>query len=359
MNNNNANRTPNRQPQRPRPSSPSQQNKSGINLSYNTICLVACFALLIVNLKVFSMIVTGNESLDKKIAVTSVSDEEQARINELERLKKDVENNFTPISLTADDTKRGTLILVDAKHEYDFDAVSTLVVDEQAVAIPDSADASYWVKSNYDLLKPEVLAELDRLLSDFAKECNNTDVMIFDTYRSFEDQQRVLNNKITELGEQEGRKIATEPGFSEHHTCLALDLTLFNGTEYSDYDGSGIYKWITDNCYKYGFVIRYPSDKTHITGISYEPWHLRYVGYEHAYYMTQNGLCLEEYVELLSGLSVDENRLQFTCDNGESYTVYSSSVSETEKTVLVPKNGTYTLSGDNNGRIIVSCKSAF
>ncbi len=302
------------------------------------------------------MIVTGNDSLDAKIVVPVISEEEQARLNELERIKNDVQNNYTPVTVTADDTKRGNLILVDATHDYSFDAVSTLVVDEEPISLPDSADASYWVKSNYDLLKPEAHASVDRLLNDFAKENDNTDVMIFDTYRSFEDQQRVLNNKIAELGEEEGRKIATAPGFSEHHTCLALDLTLFNGSEYSDYDGTGIYKWITDNCYKYGFVIRYPADKTHITGISYEPWHLRYVGYEHAYYMAKNGLCLEEYIELVSGLDVNSNRLQFTDDNGEAFLIYSSPVNDTEKTVLVPKSGSYTLSGDNNGRIIVSCK---
>ena len=354
--NNNYNRPPQRpQGQRRQPSSQRPQS-AGINLSYNTICLVICFALLLVNAKVFSMIVTGNESLDAKIVVPVISEEEQQRLNELERIKNDVQNNYTPITVTDDDTKRGNLILVDSTHEYSFDAVSTLVHDEEAVTIPDSADGSYWVKSNYDLLKPEALSALDRLLSDFAKEHNNTDVMIFDTYRSFEDQQRVLTNKIAELGEEEGRKIATAPGFSEHHTCLALDLTLFNGSEYRDYDGNGIYKWITDNCYKYGFVIRYPADKTHITGISYEPWHLRYVGKEHAYYMTKNGLCLEEYIQLLSALSVDENRLQFTDDENSTYLIYSAPVTETEKTVLVPKNGSYTLSGDNNGRIIVSCK---
>ncbi|MBP3580782.1 MAG: M15 family metallopeptidase [Clostridia bacterium] len=334
-------------------------NNTGINISYNTVCLVLCLAFALVNLRVFSLIITSNDTLKAKIAVPVISEEEQRKIDEQERIKKDIEENFITIPVSFDDTRRGNLILVNDTHEYSFDAISTVVADEQAITIPDSSDASYWVKSNYDLLKPNVLENIDRLLCDFAIENNNTDVMILDTFRSYEDQQRVLANKIEQLGEQQGRKIATNPGFSEHHTCLAIDLTLFNGKEYGEYDGQGIYKWITDNCKDYGFVIRYGSDKTDITGIDYEPWHLRYVGNEHAYYMTQNNLCLEEYITLLSQYTVDGQRLKFTDGDGNSYSVYSCVVGEEGGTVHVPRNGSYTLSGDNDGRIIVTCKTSY
>lgn len=333
-------------------------DNGGINISYNTVLLAVCLVLAIVVFKVFSMIITGNESLKEKIYTPAISDSEKQALQQAERIKKDIEENFITVTVSQSDTKRGDLILVDSTHAYDFEAVSTLVPDEEAITIPDSTDASYWVKSNYDLLKPHVLEEIDRLLTDFAQENNNTDVMIFDTYRSYEDQQRVLNSKIEELGEEQGKALATVPGFSEHHTCLAIDLTLFNGTEYAEYDGSGIYEWITDNCHKYGFVIRYPSDKTGLTGITYEPWHLRYVGKAHAYYMKKNNLCLEEYIQLVSTLPVDSKRLSVTTEDGESYSIYSCPVSEDGTYVYVPKNGSYTLSGDNDGRIIVTCKTS-
>lgn len=64
-----------------------------------------------------------------------------------------------------------------------------------------------------------------------------------------------------------------------------------------DFDGTGDYKWFAENGYKYGYVVRFPEDKTQQTGLDYRPWHFRYVGIPHAYYMTQNNLCLEEYVE--------------------------------------------------------------
>lgn len=83
-----------------------------------------------------------------------------------------------------------------------------------------------------------------------------------------------------------------EPGSSEHHTGLAFDITVpgvaFKGTEQAE--------WLAENCWDYGFIIRYASDKEDITGILAEPWHIRYVGTEHSIPMRQQNLCLEEYI---------------------------------------------------------------
>ena len=63
-------------------------------------------------------------------------------------------------------------------------------------------------------------------------------------------------------------------------------------------DASILYKWLKDNSYKYGFILRFPKEKKKITGIIYEPWHFRYVGKEAAAIMKRENLCLEEYVKL-------------------------------------------------------------
>jgi len=85
-----------------------------------------------------------------------------------------------------------------------------------------------------------------------------------------------------------------EPGSSEHHTGLAFDITVpgvaFKGTEQAE--------WLAENCWQYGFIIRYASDKEDVTGILAEPWHIRYVGVEHSLPMQQQNLCLEEYIDL-------------------------------------------------------------
>ena len=88
------------------------------------------------------------------------------------------------------------------------------------------------------------------------------------------------------------RQTVADPGASEHHTGLAFDVTV-PGEQFSNTRQS---LWLAQHCWEYGFIIRYPIDKVNITGISYEPWHIRYVGVEHSIRMRDEGLCLEEYI---------------------------------------------------------------
>ncbi len=107
-----------------------------------------------------------------------------------------------------------------------------------------------------------------------------------------------------EEAEAKTREYYTEPGHSEHHSGLALDILTEEyqrdvytlDDRFAKTDG---YAWLVEHCTEYGFVLRYPEDKTDITQINYEPWHYRYVGTEHAAYMKEHGLCLEEYITLL------------------------------------------------------------
>ncbi len=360
---------------------PSHRNDSGFQFNRNTVAVIVSVLLVILCFRIFSFVIINENPESPNARKTNLfslifsgpdnseggkesggkadgdqKDDSPKSAKELAAI--DIAENYTDITVTKGDVQRGNLILINSTNEYNFDAVTTVVENPVPVTIPDSDDGSYWVKSNlYETLTPEALTAIDALLTDFCAATSKNDVMILDTSRSYEEQQNVLNAKIQQLGEQEGRKIATQPGFSEHHSSLALDLTLFDGTSRHEYDGTGDYSWITGNCYKYGFVIRYPQSKTAVTGITYEPWHLRYVGKEHAFYMTKNNLCLEEYITLLSTLPVDSARLNFTTDTGEQYTVYSAEVTGDSCTIKVPKKGQYTLSGDNQCRIIVSCKN--
>lgn len=119
-------------------------------------------------------------------------------------------------------------------------------------------------------------------------------------YRSGEEQERVLDEKIRAY-ENEGysnsraRELALEtvaqPGTSEHELGLAVDI---NADDEST--GDEVYSWLAENAYKYGFIQRYPEDKSEITGIDYEPWHYRYVGKKAAQEIFSSGECLEEYL---------------------------------------------------------------
>lgn len=91
---------------------------------------------------------------------------------------------------------------------------------------------------------------------------------------------------------------STRPGTSEHQTGLAVDMDTF-GTFTTDFQYEPEYEWLSENAWKFGFILRFPEDKTNITTIQFEPWHYRYVGRYHAKKIHDSGMCLEEYVESL------------------------------------------------------------
>ena len=120
-------------------------------------------------------------------------------------------------------------------------------------------------------------------------------------YRTHEVQQRILDEKIQAYKDEgysrdEAKKLAESwvavPGTSEHELGIAVDINADTSLCTSD----ALYTWLADNAYKYGFIYRYPQDKTDITGVINEPWHYRYVGVEAAKEIYDQGVCLEEYL---------------------------------------------------------------
>lgn len=117
-------------------------------------------------------------------------------------------------------------------------------------------------------------------------------------YRTFNESKNIYNSYAIEKGESYAEKYVAKPGTSEHNTGLAFDFTISNkkNSYKTNYD-SDEYFYLENIAYLYGFIIRYPKGKEKITGYSYEPWHLRYVGKELAKYLRKNNLTLEEYYE--------------------------------------------------------------
>lgn len=343
MNNQNTRSQRRRQNMRP-------QNGGG---NFGMIAVIIIALLLFTNYQIYSGIIVPNPETTINV---NVSGGNSTVTPSEDPMEKDIRENFVTVSALNSDTKCGNLVLVDKTHPFDFDASTTLFETEELKSIYSMKNDKYFVKNINVSMMPTAIEALNSLVSDFYDVSGHEDLIIVDAFRSYDDQKKVLDAKIALYGEEQGRLIATNPGYSEHHTGLAFDFSLYIDGIQQDYDGTGDYQWITDNCYKYGFVIRYPENKTDITGITYEPWHLRYVGKEHAYFMTKNGLCLEEYVELLSRYPLRSSRLVFTTDEGETYSVYSQSISGDTAEIYVPGNYEYTMSGDNDGRIIVSCK---
>ena len=119
---------------------------------------------------------------------------------------------------------------------------------------------------------------------------------IISGFRSYQTQQNTYNGWVNQYGKEYADTISARPGHSEHQSGLAMDV---NSLKFAFADTKeGI--WLAENCWKYGFIIRYPEGKEDITGYKYEPWHIRYLGKELAKKVYDSGLCLEEYFGITS-----------------------------------------------------------
>lgn len=120
----------------------------------------------------------------------------------------------------------------------------------------------------------------------------------FSTYRSFLTQDRLYWNYVASSGKESTDTFSARPGFSEHQTGLGFDI---GGADKSfwanqEFQYTAEAEWLKNNCYKYGFILRYPEGKEWKTGFVYESWHFRYLGKEHSKNFNNNNLTLEEYL---------------------------------------------------------------
>ncbi|MEH7387331.1 M15 family metallopeptidase [Bacillus sp. JJ1521] len=117
-------------------------------------------------------------------------------------------------------------------------------------------------------------------------------------YRSYGTQQSLYDNYVRVNGEEEASTFSAKPGQSEHQTGLAMDVTSdsVDNLLVQEFGETPEGKWVAEHAAESGFIVRFQLGKEDITGYMYEPWHLRYVGVEHAKYITEHGLTLEEYL---------------------------------------------------------------
>ena len=143
-------------------------------------------------------------------------------------------------------------------------------------------------------------------LLDMAEGCKAAGFPVYlsSSYRSYSEQNYLLERKIGQGYDYDTAvTIVAAPGTSEHQTGLCCDITdYYRELKDSSLEETDTYKWLAENCTDYGFIVRYPANKSGgadtVTGVIYEPWHFRYVGVEAAKYMLANDLSLEEFVAL-------------------------------------------------------------
>lgn len=143
-----------------------------------------------------------------------------------------------------------------------------------------------------------------------AAEADGVSLMLCSGYRSVEYQQGLFDKKVEQClseglsqedAEIKAATIVAAPGHSEHNTGLAADIvTPDHQMLDTAFEQTPAFAWLSQHAAEYGFILRYPRDKTAITGIIYEPWHYRYVGVDNAAAILQSGGCLEEYLARLT-----------------------------------------------------------
>ena len=233
------------------------------------------------------------------------------------------------LSLDASAQSNGSLILVDAAHPYtgsqswtNFSAVTNENVKPRDTAFS---------------FQPELTESLTALFDAYAAENGYCNLQIYSTLDTTLDASSIYTNVLPDRSSGYG-----------------FDIGLITSTgEVVPYIKKNN-EWMTANAWKYGFVMRYPSDKAEVTGVSYAPHHFRYVGKIHAAIMHENNFCLEEYLNYLQAYTMESGGLSYS-DGTQSFLIYYVPAdSGGTTTVALPENASYTVSGDNRGGYIVT-----
>ncbi len=186
------------------------------------------------------------------------------------------------------ENKAGYITLVNRDHLLgsDYEPYDLEVIN--ARAIPD-------IKG--DMLRKAALQAVREMFA--AAEADGCVLYLKSVYRAYSTQKYMYNRRLENVGRDDG--VVAYPGSSDHQTGLGADILNLEWTKKSGmtpaFGNTAEAQWMEAHCAEYGFIIRYMEDKEEITGIIYEPWHLRYVGVEAAAYIMENHLSLEEFDE--------------------------------------------------------------
>lgn len=163
--------------------------------------------------------------------------------------------------------------------------------------IPEDTNCELAMLSNGRSVDTRILPDLQEMFDDARAE--GIRPIVGEGFRTRKQQQDIMNRRIADYimagyprkdAEKAAASYVALPGTSEHELGLAVDINAENG------DSSSVYSWLAENAWKYGFILRYPEGKEQVTGISYEPWHYRYVGKDAAREIYAQQITLEEYL---------------------------------------------------------------
>ncbi|MGG0763156.1 VanY-A/VanY-F/VanY-M family D-Ala-D-Ala carboxypeptidase [Bacillus paramycoides] len=249
-----------------------------------------------------------------------------------EKDNKAKSTNTEKIEITEEQAYKGNLLLVNKDYPVKKDSIRSDIIN---VAQNSELVRGYGVLDRNIRLSKDIVKKFLNVIDAAEKESVNH-FLISSGYRDFQEQRQ--------LYEEMGSDYALPAGYSEHNLGLSLDV----GSTQKKMEKAPEGKWIEENVWKHGFVLRYPKNKSNITGIQYEPWHIRYVGLPHSAIMQKKKFTLEEYLDFLK-----EKKEISTNVEGEEYKVSYYKVSN-NTTINVPINQHYEISGNNMDGVIVT-----
>ncbi|MCU6792003.1 VanY-A/VanY-F/VanY-M family D-Ala-D-Ala carboxypeptidase [Paenibacillus sp. WQ 127069] len=250
--------------------------------------------------------------------------------NQAQEVSSQVKNQT--IKVAKDQVYQGNLILVNKVYPLHQQGVKSDVIK---LSQHKELVKGYGLYDNNIQLSKSVVQAFQKLVGAADKD-KVRNFSITSGYRGLKEQEK--------LYEEMGSDYALPAGYSEHNLGLSLDI----GSTLMEMNQAPEGKWLNQNAWKYGFILRYPKDQTAITGIQYEPWHYRYVGLPHSAIMQKQHLVLEQYLDYVK----KEKSVTFQVD-GEKYEISYYPVSN-NTTIKVPANRRYEISGNNMDGVIVT-----
>ncbi|OAB45310.1 M15 family metallopeptidase [Paenibacillus glacialis] len=236
------------------------------------------------------------------------------------------------IDVGMDQIYQGDLLLVNKEYPVHQEGVTPDVIN---LFQNQELVQGYGLLDNTIQLSQRVVKQFNTMIDEAARD-GVRHFLISSGYRDEQDQNR--------LYEEMGSDYALPAGYSEHNLGLSLDIGSTEMAMNKAEEG----KWLQKNASTYGFILRYPKDKSAITGIQYEPWHYRYVGLPHSVIMQEKNLTLEQYLDFLK----EQKTITTTIDHEEYEISYYPIMKNT--TILMPTVRRYEVSGNNIDGVIVT-----
>ncbi|MBE6809532.1 MAG: D-alanyl-D-alanine carboxypeptidase family protein [Ruminococcaceae bacterium] len=255
--------------------------------------LAALLAVLIALIAVIVAVIKSDSNVNNNSSdITYVSSEQNPSkpdnsSSQKEETPSEPEIFVTPTGAELD-ANFGRLLLINGEHALpdDYDTK----VREYLVEIDPQYRNNNYVTQIHKDVYPYVTAMVA------AAQADGVDLRVWSPFRSYAIQNDLFQKQVNRVGgdEEKAATVVARPGTSEHNTGLCADFNMASDT----FETTPMYTWMCENAEDYGFILRYPKDKQHITGVIYESWHWRFVGINNAKQINELGVTLEEFIEM-------------------------------------------------------------